>query len=109
MACELTGKGRFKANIVSHSNIKTRRFRLPNLVKKKWFIPEANTSLTLRLSSHGLKTIDHRGGIVAAILMEKEDNLSERLLKIKRQIVKARKPSSTKPRSSKGETSEVQN
>lgn len=89
--CELTGKGRFKANIVSHSNIKTRRFRFPNLMKKKWLIPEVNTTLTLRLSSHALKVIDHRGGIVAAILKEKEENLSERLLKVRRQIEKTRK------------------
>ncbi len=91
--CELTGKTKLSGNLVSHSNIKTRKFSFPNLVKRKWFIPELDRSVTLRLSSSGLKVINARGGLARAVLMEREYNLSDRLLRIKRDLIaKARKP-----------------
>lgn len=88
--CELTGKRREKANRVSHSNIKTRRFLQPNLVKKKWQLTELKKSVTLTLSAAALRTIQARGGIERAIMLEKEDNLSDRLLSLKREIQKRR-------------------
>jgi len=90
LVCELTGKRRLKGNKVSHSNIKTRKFSLPNLVKRKWFITELKQTVTLRLSSAALRTIDFRGGIERAILQERDTNLSERLLSVKRQLQRKR-------------------
>ncbi len=88
LVCELTGKKRFKANKVSHSNIKTRRFKYPNLMKKKWKIQELNQTHTLTLSAAALKIIDARGGIARAILEEKDGHLSDRLLRVKRDLMK---------------------
>lgn len=88
--CELTGKSRYKANKVSHSNIKTRRFKYPNILKKKWKLSELGRSFTITLSTSALRTIAARGGLVPAILMEKEENLSERLLSVKRELLRKR-------------------
>lgn len=93
--CELTGKAKFKGNRVSHSNIKTRRFLLPNLVARKWRLHELGKSITVKLSTSALKVIDARGGLERAIMQESDCNLSERLLKVKRDIIKKRKTKST--------------
>jgi large subunit ribosomal protein L28 len=98
--CELTGKRREKGNRVSHSNIKTRRFLQPNLVKKKWQLAELKKSITLTLSASALRTIQARGGLERAIMLEKDENLSDRLLGLKREILKRR---SEKSGASKGE------
>lgn len=97
--CELTGKRREKGNKVSHSNIKTRRFLQPNLVKKKWQLTELKKSVTLTLSASALRTIQARGGLERALMLEKDDNLSDRLLGLKREILKRR----TEKSASKGE------
>lgn len=88
--CELTGKRREKGNKVSHSNIKTRRFLQPNLVKKKWQLTELKKSVTLTLSAAALRTIQARGGLERALMLEKEENLSDKLLGLKREILKRR-------------------
>ncbi|MFM8268912.1 MAG: 50S ribosomal protein L28 [Pseudomonadota bacterium] len=98
--CELTGKRREKGNKVSHSNIKTRRFLQPNLVKKKWQLTELKKSVTLTLSASALRTIQARGGLERALMLEKDENLSDRLLGLKREILKRR---TEKTGSSKGE------
>lgn len=95
--CELTGKGPTTGNLVSHSNIKTRTRWLPNLVRKKYLIPELSQTVTLRLSTHAMKNIDKQGGITSALFKAKEANLSERLLGIKTRIQKKfRKESKSK-------------
>lgn len=91
--CELTGKARFRANKVSHSNIKTRRFKYPNIVRKRWVIPELGQTLTLTLSASAFRTIAARGSLAKAILMEREENLSERLLAVRRALVKRNRTS----------------
>ncbi|MBN20537.1 MAG: 50S ribosomal protein L28 [Bdellovibrionaceae bacterium] len=84
--CELTGKGVLTGNKVSHSNIKTRKRWLPNLQKKKYLIPELGQTMSLRLSTSAIKTIDKVGGITPAIRKAKEGDLSERLAKVKRSL-----------------------
>lgn len=86
--CELTGKGPTSGNQVSHSNIKTRTRWLPNLVNKRYLIPEVGQILTLRLSTRAIRTIDKQGGITQAIRKAKDSQLSERLLAIKSKIGK---------------------
>ncbi len=48
-------------NNVSHSNIKTKRKFVPNLQTKKFFIPEENKWITLKVSVAALRTIDKKG------------------------------------------------
>lgn len=88
--CELSGVGPFSGNKVSHSNIKTRTRWLPNVKNKKYIVSELGQTITVKLSAASIKTIDKQGGIVNAVLKGKEDKMSERLLKLKRQIEKKR-------------------
>jgi large subunit ribosomal protein L28 len=69
--CEITGKKMMIGNNVSHSNIKTKRRFNVNLQTKKFFIPEENKWITLKVSTSGLRTIDKKG-ITAAIKEARE-------------------------------------
>jgi large subunit ribosomal protein L28 len=59
--CDLTGKKAIVGNSVSFSNRKTKRLFKPNLQVKKFFIPEENEWITLKVSTSALKTIDKKG------------------------------------------------
>ncbi len=59
--CELTGKRPMVGNNVSHSNKKTKRRFLPNLQKKKFYIPEMDQWITLKVATSALRTIDKKG------------------------------------------------
>ena len=59
--CDLTGKGPITGNSVSHSNAKTKRRFFPNLQTKKFFIPETNEWVTLKISMAALRPINKLG------------------------------------------------
>jgi large subunit ribosomal protein L28 len=59
--CQLTGKGVMVGNNVSHSNRKTKRKFYPNLITKKFFLPEEDRYITLKISASALRTIDKKG------------------------------------------------
>jgi len=59
--CQLTGKKPMKGNRVSHSNVKTKRRFLPNLQKKRFYIPETDQWVTLNVSTSALRNIDKLG------------------------------------------------
>ena len=59
--CELTGKRPIAGNNVSHSNRKTKRRFLPNLFKKRFYVPETGKWVTLKVSGHALRCIDKMG------------------------------------------------
>ena len=59
--CDLTGKRPITGNNVSHSNRKTKRRFLPNLHKKRFFIPELDKWVSLKVSSKALRSIDKHG------------------------------------------------
>lgn len=59
--CQLTGKSVMVGNNVSHSNRKTKRKFLPNLVTKKFFLPEDNKVITLKISTSALRTVNKKG------------------------------------------------
>lgn len=94
--CELTGKGPTTGNLVSHSNIKTRTRWLPNLKRKKYLVPELGESMFLRLSTSAIKTIDKQGGLSRAILLAKEEYLSDRLQNVRQRLMKSLKRGSKK-------------
>lgn len=66
--CELTGKKAIVGNSVSHSNTKTKRMFKPNLKTKKFFIPEENKWITLKISTSALRTINKKG--ISAVIKE---------------------------------------
>ncbi len=86
--CELTGKGAQVGHKVSHSNRKTKRRFLPNLLNVTVMSDSLGRSVRLRVSANALKTIDHRGGL-DAFLVKAKDGSSARSRR-KRQIAKSR-------------------
>jgi len=86
--CELTGRRPTVGNTVSHSNIKTRTRWLPNLKSKKYFVAPLKESITLKLSTRAIKTVDKLGGIVPAVLKAKDNDLSPRLQRLKAKLRK---------------------
>ncbi len=66
--CEITGKKAIVGNNVSHSKIKTKRRFNVNLQTKKFYIPEEDKWITLKLSTAALRTINKKG--ISAVLKE---------------------------------------
>jgi large subunit ribosomal protein L28 len=69
--CEITGKRPQVGNNVSHANNKTKRRFFPNLQKKRFFIPEEDRWITLKVSTKAIKTIN-KIGISAALKEAKQ-------------------------------------
>ena len=86
--CDLTGKGAQVGHKVSHSNIKTKRRFLPNLVNVTLMSDSLGRSVKLRISANALKTVDHRGGLDAFLKKAHAEELSPKALKLKQQIEK---------------------
>ena len=59
--CTITGKGPLSGNRVSHAHNKTRRRQLPNLQRKRIYVPELDRTIRVRLSTRALRTIDKKG------------------------------------------------
>lgn len=59
--CQITGKHRMVGHRVSHSNTKTKRTFEPNLLKKRFYLPEDKRWITLQISAAGLRTISKIG------------------------------------------------
>ncbi len=66
--CQITGKKVVTGNNVSHSNRKTKRKFYPNLQTKKFFIPEEDKWVTLKVSASAIRTINKKG--IAAVIAE---------------------------------------
>lgn len=64
--CDLTGKAALVGNRVSHSNVKTKRKFYPNLQMKRFYLPDENRWITLKVSTSAIKTIN-KIGITEAI------------------------------------------
>lgn len=59
--CQLTGKRPITGNHVSHSNRKTKRRFLPNLQKKRYYVPETDQWIELKVSTSAMRTINKLG------------------------------------------------
>lgn len=66
--CQISGKKVMSGNNVSHSMRKTKRKFYPNLVTKKFFVPETGEWVTLKVSTSTLRTINKKG--ISAVLKE---------------------------------------
>jgi large subunit ribosomal protein L28 len=87
--CELTGKGVMVGNNVSHANNRTKRRFLPNLNNVTILSEVLDRSFKFRVSAAALRTVDHRGGLDGFMAKAKDAELSEKALKVKREIEKA--------------------
>jgi large subunit ribosomal protein L28 len=59
--CEVTGKRPVTGNTVSHANNKRRRRFLPNLHTQRFWLEEEKRWVTLRISTHAMRTIEKKG------------------------------------------------
>ena len=89
--CELTGKGRQVGHNVSHANNKTKRVFLPNLQNVTLLSEGLDKSFKFRVSAHGLRSVEHNGGLDNWLAKTADDKLSSRALKVKRELAKAAK------------------
>ena len=86
--CDLTGKGPLVGHKVSHSNIKTKRRFLPNLLSVTLISDALGRSVKLRISANALKSVDHRGGLDAFLAKARDEELSPKARKLKGEIAK---------------------
>ena len=86
--CELTGKTRLVGNNVSHANNKTKRTFLPNLQNVTLLSDALERSVKLKVSTHGLRSVEHVGGLDNWLAKTNDEKLSLRVRRIKREIAK---------------------
>jgi large subunit ribosomal protein L28 len=66
--CQVTGRQPGYGKSVSHSHVRTSRRWLPNIQRRRYWLPSQNRWVTLRVSTKGIKTIDQRG--IEAVVAE---------------------------------------
>jgi large subunit ribosomal protein L28 len=88
--CGITGKGVLTGNNVSHANNKSRRRFLPNLQDTSFFSDVLGSSIRLRLTTNGIRTVEHNGGLDAFLLTTPNRRLPEEAQMLKRRILRAK-------------------
>jgi large subunit ribosomal protein L28 len=89
--CELTGKGRQVGHNVSHANNKTKKTFLPNLQNVTLMSDSLGKSVRLRVSTHGLRSVEHVGGLDNWLTKTASEKLSLKARRLKRDIAKQAK------------------
>lgn len=87
--CELTGKGVLSGHNVSHANNKTKRKFRPNVSEVSVMSEKLDRTVRLKISKHALRSIDHNGGLDAFLVKQKDEVLSDRARRLKREIKRA--------------------
>jgi large subunit ribosomal protein L28 len=87
--CAITGKGVQVGHNVSHANNKTKRRFLPNLQEASLLSDALGATVRLRLSTNGIRTIEHNGGIDAFLMATADRKLSPQARQLKRRIERA--------------------
>ena len=88
--CFITGKGVQVGNNVSHANNKTKRRFLPNLQATSMLSDALGHSVRMRVSTRGIRTIEHNGGLDAYLLDTPDTKLSLEARRLKRRILAAK-------------------
>jgi large subunit ribosomal protein L28 len=86
--CELTGKGRQVGHNVSHANNKTKRTFLPNLQNVTLISDALGQSVRLRVSTNGLRSVEHNGGLDNWLVKTSDEKLSLKARRLKRDVKK---------------------
>jgi large subunit ribosomal protein L28 len=66
--CQISGKRPRVGNNVSKANNKTKRKFYPNLQRKRFYLPDEDRWVTLRVATSTLRTINKKG--IEAVLKE---------------------------------------
>jgi large subunit ribosomal protein L28 len=88
--CGVTGKGVLTGNNVSHANNKSRRRFLPNLQVASMMSEVLGTTIRLRCTTNGIRTIEHNGGIDAWLLGTPDRKLTDEARVLKRRVERAK-------------------
>jgi large subunit ribosomal protein L28 len=94
--CAITGKGVQYGHNVSHANNKTKRRFLPNLQRTTLLSDALDQLISVRLSVHAIRTIEHNGGLDGYLLGMPDAKLPDEARRLKRRIQKALAKTSTK-------------
>ena len=86
--CELTGKTRLVGNNVSHAKNRTKKTFLPNLQNVTLISDTLEKGVKLRVSTHGLRSVEHVGGLDNWLLKTKDDKLSLKARRLKKEVAK---------------------
>lgn len=84
--CAVTGKKVMTGNNVSHAKNRTRRTFLPNLQVTSVYSETLDKSFKVRVSIHGLRTLEHKGGVDAYVKGTAKTKLSSEFQKIKKLV-----------------------
>ncbi len=87
--CPITRKGVQTGNNVSHAHNKTRRRFLPNLQMTSLMSEALGGPIRLRVTPHGVRTIEHKGGLDAFLLSTRDSKLSVEARRLKRRVKRA--------------------
>src|SRR5262245_5172218 len=93
--CELTGKLPMSGQLRSHAENKTKRTFRPNLCEVTLISDALQRKVRLRISAHALKSVERRGGLDAFLIKAKEEELSQRCRKLRREVKKAQTEEAT--------------
>lgn len=88
--CPVSGKGVMSGNNVSHANNKTKRTFRPNLHNVTLMSDVLGSKIRMRLTTNGLRTIEHNGGLDAYLLSTGSSKLGPEIRKLKRQVTRAK-------------------
>ncbi|AOX17097.1 50S ribosomal protein L28 [Kozakia baliensis] len=95
--CQVTGKGVLTGNNVSHANNKSRRRFLPNLQETTLLSDILGTGVRMRLTTNGIRTVEHNGGLDAFLLNTPNRKLPTEAQVIKRRIQRAQESKAAQP------------
>ncbi|MCB1680994.1 MAG: 50S ribosomal protein L28 [Rhodospirillales bacterium] len=87
--CMITGKGAQTGNRVSHAQNKTKHRFLPNIQEVSLFSEALSRWVKLRVSAHGLRTVEHMGGLDAYLSQTASSKLNAALRPVKAEVEKA--------------------
>jgi large subunit ribosomal protein L28 len=88
--CVITGKDPLVGHNVSHSKRRTKRRFLPNLQVASLWSDSLNLPIKLRISTAGLRTVEHNGGIDAYLIDTPDAKLSAEARRLKRRVERAK-------------------
>ncbi|MCS6778140.1 MAG: 50S ribosomal protein L28 [Geminicoccaceae bacterium] len=84
--CVLSGKGVLVGNNVSHANNRTKRRFLPNLQNRRLYSEVLGETVSLRIATSTLRTIEKRGGLDGYLKSVAESELPRELVRLKRRL-----------------------
>ena len=86
--CQVTGKKPLVGSNVSHSNRHTKKRSEINLLTKRFWLEDEKRFISLRVTAHALRSVEHRGGLDAFLAKAHEDDLAPNARILKRDIAK---------------------